>query len=92
MHLSPNSDADAAETLAQQIEDVIGNNTELTHGEILLACMIVLGNTLISIRCRDCRDVAAKAVKKDLPRSIVAALTHAINRDANEPPTNEHIH
>jgi hypothetical protein len=74
MKVSNDLNPDTADTLALQIEDVIKRDPELTHGEILLACMIAIGSTLHSIQCRDCRRLAAKYVKKEMPSLTMAAL------------------
>lgn len=65
---------DTAEAFALQIEGLTKENPELTQGEVLMACLMVIGDALASIQCRDCRRLTAKNVKKTLPQEIAHAL------------------
>jgi hypothetical protein len=69
---------EVAEALALQIEGLIKENPEPTQRETYVACMMVIGDVLASIQCRDCRRLNAKTVKEDLPRMIRHALTQPI--------------
>jgi hypothetical protein len=67
-----------------QIEEIINQDPELTRGEIMLACMTVLGSIVSSIQCRDCRRLAAKSIKKLMPRIITEALVQASGQQDSE--------
>jgi hypothetical protein len=66
-----------AETLALRINQVVNSDTELTHGEILVACMTAICGVIEAIDCRGCRSHAAKAVKKFLPKMMHDTIAQA---------------
>jgi len=84
MRVSNNFNPDTAKALAFQIGDVIKRDPELTQGEILSACLLALVSTLMSIQCRDCRRLSAKAVKREMRDMIAAALATASGQTGSE--------
>ena len=79
------------DTLSVQIERVISSDPELTHTEILTACMNTVGSVLASVTCPDCRKLAALSLETGLPGFIKHALAEAEKR-GGEPPASGHIH
>ena len=77
MRVTSEFDPVVADTLAAQLEKVLCSYAELGRGEILMACMIVICSTVKSIDCRDCRRLAVKTVKKELPEMMRDASAQA---------------
>ena len=88
MIISNDFDAHTADALALQIEDLTNKDVDLTHREILAACVIAIGSTVHSIECRECRDIAVRFVKKILPNVI----GHALKNAHSQPPPSDHVH
>ena len=90
MRISDKMDDTTIDTLSIQIESVFKDSPELTHKEIMIACMHTIGNVLMSVSCPDCRQASALFLEKQLPRFIKRALTEA--EKLSEQPLDGHIH
>jgi hypothetical protein len=87
------ADLSVAEALALQIEWLFRNRpVDQNPSETLTALMISIAGELVSIDCDDCRKLAARNIKKELPGMIADALALASERFANEPPASDHVH
>jgi len=73
--------------LAEKILHLINKNADVTHGEVLMAFLFAIGKALSSIACPDCRGLAAKNIKSELPHILRRALKYP----DREPPS-ECIH
>jgi hypothetical protein len=61
---------------------------ELSQAEIITACIVVITSTVQSIKCAGCRKLAARYIKKAMPRFITTALIEA----ARSPSHSDHVH
>ena len=86
MQVTNDFNPDNADALALQIEELIKENSQLTQAEILAVGMMIIGDVLASIQCRDCRALSADSVKEKLPQVITHALRQPIRHDQ------QHVH
>lgn len=86
MQVTNDFNPDNADALALQIEELIEQNPELTQAEILAVGMMIIGDVLASIQCRDCRALSADSVKEKLPQVIAFALTQPTQH------SQQHVH
>jgi hypothetical protein len=84
MQVSEDFDLNRTDALTLQIEELIHQDPELTQGEILMACMVVIGSVVKSIQCRDCRRLTANRVKKQMPKMVMAALAEATGQQDSQ--------
>jgi hypothetical protein len=93
MKVDDKLDSEKADALSRQIEDLFRHNPELTHAEILLACVIAICSVVGSIPCSGCAKMSARGVKKLLASELPVALTQAAleRAKAGELPSG-HVH
>jgi hypothetical protein len=91
-HRTAPPDLSVAEALALQIERLFRDRPiDQDHGETLTALMLSIGGELVSIKCRECRKLAARSVEIELP-SIIAGALAASEQFHQEPPSGGHVH
>ena len=90
MKVTNKMDDDTINALGSRIVDLIASypDPELSQGEIVTACMIVIASIVQSIECPGCRKLAARHIKKAMPRFIAGALVVA----AQSPSRSDHVH
>jgi hypothetical protein len=73
------------DALAEKFSAAIGKQPNVSHGEILSACLIVMQNVLISISDHETRRLSGQQVKRMLPDIIADAMKQGAWRHAGHP-------
>jgi hypothetical protein len=90
MFVTSEYSVEARDALISEFTRSIQANDELTHGEIIDACMEIIGSVLINIECPGCRKVTRASIKKTLPRILADAMTQAASVHASGPLRHTH--
>jgi hypothetical protein len=77
MFVTSDYSVEARDALVSEFTKSIQANDELTHGEIIDACMEIIGSVLINIECPGCRKVTRATIKKKLPQILTDAMAQA---------------
>lgn len=79
-----------SENLADAFYKHIDADPDLTHGEILAACLAIIGGVIVNIDCPGCRRLTVRNLKKMLPKTLRDAMTDAAERDKTRTVSHKH--
>jgi hypothetical protein len=79
MLVTDDCSAEAMGSLINEFTKSIQANYQLTHTEIIYACLGTIVSVLINIECPDCRKLTLATIQEKFPPMLANAMAQAAN-------------